>query len=379
MIRSGLRDLQDNVAEQVVEVLRLQLGSDERDRLRTRYTDKTDAYEQYVKGRASLLNYTEAGLKEAIAAFERAVAIDPEYSLARAGLALATAWYSIRYVDEAEASEWGARADAEARLALASDPLLAEARLGMAGAAGTLYGGFNWPVVIDEANRALAIDPTLELAHVVLMRAYFHFGLFDRMVAEAEIARRLNPLGNVEVARLEVAASLFSGQDDRARDQATALLARSEAPVISNYLGLAQFYTGDVAKARQTLAAVKRRGNLDVRSQAALASVEAAAGDREAGRTRALSIERGPYMDHHVAYSLAAAWAQLGEAAIAVKWLQQTADTGFPCFPLVERDPLLDPIRRQPEFVALLERLRQRFERDTARYGRAKKASRNHF
>jgi len=371
VIQSGLRDLQDSVAEQIVDVLRLELGPEERDRLRRHYTDKTDAYEQYLKGRASLLNYTEAGMKEAIAAFERAVAIDPEYALARAGLAVATAWFSIRYAYETEALQWGARADSEARAALAADPLLAEARLAMAGAAGTLYGGFNWPSVIDDATRALEIDPTLELAHVVLMRAYFHFGLFDRMVAEAEVAHRMNPLGNVEVSRLEVAASLFAGAYDRARDQAAALLARSDAPVIRNYLGLAQFYAGDVAGARRTLAAVQRGGRPDVRSQAALASIEAAAGDRESGRARALSIERGPYMDHHVAYSLGAAWAQLGDATAAVKWLQQAGDTGFPCFPSVERDPLLDPIRAHLEFTALLERLRQRFERDAARYGRA--------
>ena len=245
VIRSGLRDFQDSVAEQIVDVLRLELGPDERDRLRRHYTDKVDAYEQYLKGRASLLNYTEAGMKEAIAAFERAVAIDPEYALARAGLAVATAWFSIRYAYQTEAFQWGARADSEARAALVADPLLAEARLAMAGAAGTLYGGFNWPSVIDDATRALEIDPTLELAHVVLMRAYFHFGLFNRMVAEAEIAHRMNPLGNVEVSRLEVAASLFAGAYDRARDQAAALLARSDAPVIRNYLGLAQFYAGD--------------------------------------------------------------------------------------------------------------------------------------
>jgi serine/threonine protein kinase/tetratricopeptide (TPR) repeat protein len=369
VVRSGLRDVQDSVAEQVVGALRLELGSNERDRLRRRYTDRADAYEHYMRGRASLLNYTEAGMKGAIAAFEQAVAIDPGYALARAGLAMARAWFSIRYAYETDALKWGERAEADARAALASDPDLAEARLAIAGAAGTLHGGFNWPAVIDEASRALEIDPTLELAHVVRMRAYFHFGLFDRMVTEAEAARRMNPLGNVEVARLEVAGSLFSGQYQRARDLAAALLARSDAPVIRNYLGLAQFYAGDPDGARSTLAAVRRAGRPDVRSQAALASVEAAAGDRESARVRALNIERGPYMDHHVAYSLAAAWAQLGDASAAIKWLRASADTGFPCFPAVQRDPLLNPIRQSREFRTFLALQQQRYERDTTRYG----------
>jgi serine/threonine-protein kinase len=365
---SGLLDLQDTVAEQVVEALQVEIGADQRDRLHRRYTARTDAYREYLKGRASLLNYTEAGMPDAIAAFERAVAIDPDYALAHAGLAMANAWFSIRYAEETQASRWGARAEAEARAALASDPSLAEATLAIAGAAGTVYSGFNWPVVIEQARRALEIDRTLELAHVVLMRAYFHYGLFDRMNGEAEIAHRLNPLGNVEVSRLEVASSLFSGAYERARDQATALLARSDAPVIRNYLGLAQFYTGDIEGARRTLAAVQRQGHPDVRSQAALASVEAAAGDRDAARRRALAIEHGPYLDHHVAYSLAGAWAQLGDAAAAVRWLQSAADTGFPCFPSVERDPLFDPIRADVHFLTFFERLRQRFQTDAARY-----------
>jgi serine/threonine-protein kinase len=367
VVRNALRDVQDSVAEQIVDTLRLQLGSDERDRLRRRYTERTDAYESYLKGRAALLNYTEAGMRDAIASFERALAIDPDYALARGGLAIATAWFSIRYAYETDALEWGARAESAARAALATDPTLAEARLAIAGAAGTMYGHFNWPIVLDQATAALAIDPTLELAHVVRMRAYFHFGQFDRMIAEAETAHRLNPLGNVEVARLEVAASLYSGQYGRARDQATALLARSDAPVIRNYLGLAQFYTGGTQQARVTLAAVERGGRPDVRSQAALASIEATAGDREAARARAERIAQGPYMDHHVAYSLAATWAQLGDTAAAIRWLKEAGESGFPCVPCIEVDPLLNPIRQQPEFLAVLAPMKQRIDRELGR------------
>jgi hypothetical protein len=116
------------------------------------------------------------------------------------------------------------------------------------------------------------------------------------------------------------------------------------------------------------LAAVQRAGRPDVRSQAALAGVEAAAGDPAAARVRALGIERGPYMDHHVAYSLGAAWAQLGDVSAAVRWLQQAADSGFPSYPSLMQDRLLDPIRRAPEFIALLDRLRSRYEQDAARY-----------
>jgi Tfp pilus assembly protein PilF len=170
------------------------------------------------------------------------------------------------------------------------------------------------------------------------------------------------------MARLEVAASLFTGAFERARDQATALLARSDAPVIRNYLGLAQFYAGDAAAARATLAAVQRGGRPDIRSQASLAGIEAASGHAGAARTRVSQIAAGSYMDHHVAYSLGAAWAQLGDAGASVKWFQQAADEGFPCYPWLARDPLVDPVRQQPAFIALLGQLQQRYEHDRQRY-----------
>ncbi|MNC92972.1 hypothetical protein D3C83_94990 [compost metagenome] len=68
----------------------------------------------------------------------------------------------------------------------------------------------------------------------------------------------------------------------------------------------------------------------------------------------------GTYRDHHVAYSLGAAYAQLGEPELADRWLRVAADTGFPCLPFFERDPLLEPLRLRPAFAALLQYVRAR-------------------
>jgi len=132
---------------------------------------------------------------------------------------------------------------------------------------------------------------------------------------------------------------------------------------IVRYLGLALYYTGDVAGARAMLASAARGGKPDVRSQASLASIEAAAGLRDQARARAAKVARGPYMDHHVAYSLGAAYAQLGQADESIVWLQRAADTGFPCYPWFERDSLLEPMQQHPGFVRLLGNLREAFEK----------------
>jgi DNA-binding winged helix-turn-helix (wHTH) protein/TolB-like protein len=357
--RAGLLQLQDHLAEQVASALSIELSAPERARLHVRYTNNPAAYDTYLRGRSLLVNYTEANMREAVAYFEQALSIDPDYALARAGIATASAWFSVRYAYEAEALAWGKRAEQEARRALEQDGSLADAHFALASAAGTLYGGFNWTVVLEHSAAALALDRSLDLAHVERMRAYYHMGLFDEAGEEARLGRVLNPNPNVAAARLQVATDLFAGRFEDAAKGATALLQRTDAPAVRHYLGLARYYQGDISGARAVLASATRAGRADARAQASLASIEAAIGMRKEARDRTASIARGSYMDHHVAYSLGAAFAQLGEADASLTWLERAADTGFPCYPWFARDTLLDPIRTQPGFVRLLGRLRE--------------------
>jgi DNA-binding winged helix-turn-helix (wHTH) protein/TolB-like protein len=356
--REGLLRLQDTVAEQVASALRVELTAPERVRLQAPFTNSPAAYDLYLRGRVLLANYTDANMREAIGRFEQALAIDPQYSRARAALATACAWFSVRFAYESEAVAWGQRAEAEATRALAQDPSLAEAHLALANAAGTQFRGFDWQTVLRESAAALAFDPSLDLAHVARMRTFYHLGRFDDARAEALRARTLNPSPSVETERLEVAMELFAGNFAVAARRAGILLERTDAPAVRHYLGLARFYLGDRDGARSMLASAKRGGQPDVRSQASLASVEAAIGSRAAADARAVAIARGKYMDHHVAYSLGATYAQLGNADESLVWLQRAADTGFPCMPWFERDTMLEPLRRDPRFATLLDRLR---------------------
>jgi TolB-like protein/DNA-binding winged helix-turn-helix (wHTH) protein/Tfp pilus assembly protein PilF len=355
-----LLELQDRIAEQIVSALRVELSPPERARLHVRYTRNPEAYDLYLRGRALLVNYTEGNMREALDYFERALAVDRDYALARAALATGAAWFSVRYAYQSEALAWGKRADREARRALEQDPSLADAHLAIASAAGTLYGGFDWRIVLQRTAEALALDPSIDLAHVVRMRAFYHLGFFDEAREEAQLARAANPFPNIEIARLEVALHLVSGQFSLAAQQAAELRDRnrSDMPALPHYLGLARYYTGDVAAAREVLASAKRGGEPDVRAQASLASIEAAAGFRDQARARAVAVAKGSYMDHHVAYSLGAAFAQLGEPAESLVWLQRAADSGFPCLPWFEHDTLLDPVRRHPGFARLHDRMR---------------------
>jgi tetratricopeptide (TPR) repeat protein len=131
---------------------------------------------------------------------------------------------------------------------------------------------------------------------------------------------------------------------------------RSNAAIGDTYLGLAYYYGGHVDRGRLLLQSLARAApaSTSSRASAALASVLAAQSEHPQARALVRAVLSRDYRDHHVAYSVGAAYAQLGEADEALRWLR-TAATGFACLPWFERHPLLDPVRRHPRFAELLE------------------------
>ncbi|HYE66403.1 MAG TPA: hypothetical protein VD966_12520, partial [Pyrinomonadaceae bacterium] len=87
--------------------------------------------------------------------------------------------------------------------------------------------------------------------------------------------------------------------------------------------------------------------------------------EREAEETirRAVEIGTGFGHFHHTAYNIASAYALLNKPEQAVKWLQVTADDGFPCYPLFEHDANLNSLRKDERFIAIMAKLKQQWER----------------
>ena len=77
-----------------------------------------------------------------------------------------------------------------------------------------------------------------------------------------------------------------------------------------------------------------------------------------------LAIERGKGFGHfhHTAYYIACAYARMNKKEEAVKWLQNAADDGFPCYPMFASDHNLDNLRQDPRFISFLEKQKQQWE-----------------
>jgi hypothetical protein len=84
--------------------------------------------------------------------------------------------------------------------------------------------------------------------------------------------------------------------------------------------------------------------------------------EAEAAIQHAIEIGRTYAHFHHTSYNIASAYALLNQPGEAVKWLQVTADEGFPCYPLFEGDSNLDGLRNDPQFLSFMAKLKQQWE-----------------
>jgi len=364
--RSDLLRLQDQIAQSVAEALKVQMSAAERERLFRRYTENVAAYERYLEGRAQLTRYTPESVRASVMTFEEALKLDPRYAPARAGVALASAIMRLRFAPTSEAAAWGDRAEREAETALQLDPQLAEAHEALSAVYRAVE--FEWERALDEARLALVLNPNLDQPHLYRAAAYYHLGLLDLVEHELRSAAEVNPVTQVESERTRGVAALFDG---RFRDalQLFENVQRLSGGTTFNWLrGLAYYYTGDSARAEEILAL---RGSTpgDRRSQAVLASLVAARHAQPEAKALVKAILDGGFMDHHIAYSLGATYAQLADFAEARRWLAEAARTGLPCYPWYARDPLLDPLRSDTEFQQFLGGLKNSWQTTASRYG----------
>jgi len=363
---ASLLTLEDAISEKVVGALRIPVSTTERARLHRSYTSNPEAYESYLKGRSELLRYTKDGTFAAIKSFDRALQLEPNYVLAHAGLASASAQMHLRFATENEVNVWLERAQREARLALDLDSELAEVHEALA----AVYGqtDFDWPRTIDESRRALALNPSLPMPHYYIARAFYHLGLLEMVEGEVRAGLDIDPVNRMEPFRLRGTAALVGSQFDDAK-QWLEEVRKLSAPTITDwYLAQALYYSGDDHGAEELLSTLHGSAQAEQRARATLASFLAARGDTAEAESLVDRALTTGYMDHHVAYSLGAAYAQLGQPERALRWLRKAADTGFTCYPWFSRDPLLQPLRGNPEFSRLLASLRGDLEAARTRY-----------
>jgi tetratricopeptide (TPR) repeat protein len=363
-----LLDVESAVADRVLAELAPRLGVANARPGTTARTSDPAAYEAFLQGRFLFSRYTSQDTRLAVAAFERALSLDPDYALAHAGLARAAAQMYIRFAPQSESEAWKARAERDAARAIELDATLGEAH--EARAAVARYTEFDWERTITESQQALRLNPSLDLPHFYLAAALQHLGRLDLVEAEVAAGLEANPMNLTEALRLRGVSALWNGQFDEARSYLERVRGLAATPVSDPYLAQALYYGGQHSQADAMLGDLRGSAQAEQRGAALRASFLAARGEHAAATALIAQVKTGRYFDHHVTYSLGVAHAGLGDFKEALGLLQQAAQTGLLCEQWYLSDPLLAQLRRDPGFARFIADVRATAARTVEAYRR---------
>jgi TolB-like protein len=184
--------IQDEIAHAITESLKIALARPSDEPIVRKATDNLEAYHLYLRGRFLVNRLT--GQAEAVAgardAFQQAVALDPEYAAAYAGLS--EAYSSLAYLTVMPTREASEAAMAAAERAVALDPELAEAHTAV-GWTKTLFA-IHLPTAEQDFLRAIELAPSFAPAHGYYVLLLACLGRFDEALARAERTRQLDPV-----------------------------------------------------------------------------------------------------------------------------------------------------------------------------------------
>jgi serine/threonine-protein kinase len=187
---SDLIAVQEEIAWQISEALRLKLTGEQKKKLRRRATVNAEAYQEYLRGRYHWNNFSPDSLPRAREHFQRAIELDPAYGLAYAGLG--DAYGAMAYYGYVPPADGFPRAAAAARRATELDPALADGHvtLGME----RLFWGWNWAEAEQELQTAIKLNPKLALAHSMYGLVLGTWGRHEEAEKQALYGRELDPL-----------------------------------------------------------------------------------------------------------------------------------------------------------------------------------------
>lgn len=325
------------------------------------------AFDLYMRGKVKVASENREDTLAAITTLEEAVAADPNFAKAYAALARGYNTMAFKYSIGAESKRWHENAEVAIEKALTLDPDLAEAHFARGLILWSNTEGFPHEQAISSYKRSLVIDPENDETHHQLSFVYSHIGLLDEARIEVDRALEINPNNTLARYRAGVYAQ-YQGRFDEAiavhktipRDFTPLLVDRTMAELM--------IQTGRAEEAERIVDDYLRRfpqdeGGSFTSVKALLLAKAGRHAEAEEAIRRAEEIGSDFGHFHHTAYNIASAYAAMNRPEEAVRWLERTADSGFPNYPYFGIDPNLASIRNDPKLVEFMAKLKARWER----------------
>jgi serine/threonine-protein kinase len=343
--------VQDDIARAVAGALQVRLGAGPGSDIARRSTGSPEAHDLYLQGRYFYEKRTEAGLRKAVDYFQQAIRKDSVYALAYAGLGdsygfLATFGY-------ARPREMFPLATAAALKAIQLDSSLAEAHASLAFI--HLFYDWDWSGAGREFSRAIALDSTYVPARLFHAWYYVSQSRLDDAVREINRARALDPLSLIINTRVASMLS-YARRDSEAVVQLHHTLELDSAYPLAHAQLAASFLR--LSGCRDALAELPYALSLKGRYEGiTVGYIYAVCGQREKALALLRDFQTRSSREYITPEAPALIYLGLGDRDSTLDWLGRAVDDRTWSMFLLNADRRFDPLRDDPRFVRLVERV----------------------
>jgi eukaryotic-like serine/threonine-protein kinase len=356
---SDIITLQDTIAQQIVDGLRLELSPAEQVGIAKAATQNAAAYEEYLRGRDLFARFifrttSPDDCAAAIVHFENAIQLDPNFAQAYDGLG---ACYVNRVFKGFGGYEDYERAEIAFKKALALDPTLFEARMLMVFV--YLWRGEKQKAR-DEVNQTRREAPNEAVVHFVKATLHRLDGEYGRALRSYDRLVRLDPAAHVVASYNRALVYMYMGQFEevfRQLDNA----GEPDNPLVRTFKALALYYTGQTDTAAGMMQeTVMRHPNVHGIKPFLGMMLSAQGKHSEALAQLTDDVKRNGEVDADISYSIASVYALEGLREEAFGWLERSIALGNENRPCFESDPNWESLRDDPRFAELMGKLRPR-------------------
>ena len=345
--------LQAELASAIAREINVRLTPSEQSRLTTAASVNPEAHDAYLKGRYFFNRPSDDNLQKAIAQFEEAVRLSPNFALAFSGLSDAYLWagYNEGFLTATEARP---KAKASAEKAVELDDNSAEAHTSLA--VFRLFYEYDLPGCEREFRRAFTLNPNYGFAHDQFGMALAFQGRFDEAIAEGTRAIELDPLSPQIL--LDAAVPFMFQRNSAAAKKLTRRAAELD-PTYFFPVMIDGWTDLEVGKFRDAIPALKKAKTMQAPPfvTAYLAFAYGAAGDPASATAELAELEKTSKDGTVLPFNLALVYLGLGDRARALDNLERALAADSQMMAWIGRDTIFDPIRSEPRFVALLKKM----------------------
>jgi serine/threonine protein kinase/Flp pilus assembly protein TadD len=346
--------VESDIAKTIADTLQAELTGAEKQLIAAQPTSDTAAYELYLKGRLLWGKRSGDNIPKAIGFYEQAITRDPNYALAYAGLA--EAYILLPFFTATAPQDAYPKAKTAALKALQLDDKLAEAHsaLGLS----LCFSDRDMAGSISEFRRAIALNPNYATAHHWYGNGpLLYLGRFDEAIAEGKRAIELDPFSPIINADQGVNL-LCARRYDEAIAQLRKTLDIDPTFYYAHYdLGVALRLRGDLPAAIAEYTKAQQLSD-DLFVPVLLASAKAQSGDKDAAVRMLSELEELSQHRYVSAYWRTLLYLSLGNRDEAIRSLEQAAaDHDNLSVMMIKVDPQLDPLRGDPRFEALVQKV----------------------